>query len=324
MPTTGIIFSAARRQFLTAIAAALLAGAIAACSEQSRMPTAPAPAVLPVARVTIEASADSVRMYIGTTVDLSAVVSNPRLHALPNKKHLEWRSSEPRVATVSNVGVVTGLDTGRTLIVVVHKGAADTVRVAVVLVPVKRVIVLPSALRLDRNQTFALTAMTLDSAGGLLLGRPIVWRSSAEEVASVDALGLVKGLTVGVATITAVSEGKSGSSEVVVVPPPGEVATVVIGGGGDPAIFGTGCPDLLSDAQFYAYALDRDGFPVTHAYPPPTWSYSPDGIITFTSGRLPGPNYVQVTGIGAGTATLRATIGGVVGERLVTPYRCNR
>lgn len=69
-----------------------------------------------------------------------------------------------------------------------------------------------------------LSAVTKDPQGGIISGRTIVWSSGSPSVATVSSDGLITGVSVGITTITATSEGKRGTVEVTVVPVP--VATV--------------------------------------------------------------------------------------------------
>ena len=60
-------------------------------------------------------------------------------------------------------------------------------------------------------------SVTLKDASGIALtGRTVTWSTSAANVASVSASGVVTGLAAGVATITATSEGKSASTTITV------------------------------------------------------------------------------------------------------------
>src|SRR2546428_10482062 len=61
-----------------------------------------------------------------------------------------------------------------------------------------------------------LTATPLDAKGNPLSGRIVTWASSAPGVAIVSTGGLVTGVATGSATITATSEGKSGSAAITV------------------------------------------------------------------------------------------------------------
>jgi len=68
--------------------------------------------------------------------------------------------------------------------------------------------------------TLQLVAILKDARGNLLTGRTVSWTSGAPTVATVNTSGLVGGVTQGVATITAASEGKSDSAQLSVVPTP--------------------------------------------------------------------------------------------------------
>lgn len=100
--------------------------------------------------------------------------------------------------------------------------------------PVASVVVSPSTASLVPTQTQTLTAATKDAAGNDLAGRTITWASSANTVASVSTSGLVTAVGPGSATISATSEGQSGSA-VITVADGGQVTagggTVTAGGG---------------------------------------------------------------------------------------------
>lgn len=81
---------------------------------------------------------------------------------------------------------------------------------------VATVLVAPEAVTLSPQATQQLTATPRDAQGTPLTGRTIVWASNAPAVASVSTAGLVTALTPGTATISATSEGKSGTAEITV------------------------------------------------------------------------------------------------------------
>src|SRR5437773_589908 len=60
------------------------------------------------------------------------------------------------------------------------------------------------------------TVTPKDAGGTPLSGRTVTWSSSNTTVATVSNSGLVSGVTPGTATITATSEGKSGTSSITV------------------------------------------------------------------------------------------------------------
>ena len=81
---------------------------------------------------------------------------------------------------------------------------------------VAQVEVAPAASEVISGASRTLVATLKDEAGNLLSGRPVSWRSGSPTVATVDAGGVVRGESSGQATITATSEGVSGSALVTV------------------------------------------------------------------------------------------------------------
>jgi len=82
--------------------------------------------------------------------------------------------------------------------------------------PVASVDVAPPSAPVSAGQTVQLAATPKDSSGNPLAGRAVTWASSSASIATVNASGLVTGVAAGSATITATSEGKSGSAGVTV------------------------------------------------------------------------------------------------------------
>jgi trimeric autotransporter adhesin len=83
--------------------------------------------------------------------------------------------------------------------------------------------------RLEVGRSVPLTASLLDGAQRPVSGRTIDWSSSAPNVATVSATGLVTGVSAGTARITASSGGRSGEFEVRVVLPP-QTLRIIAGG----------------------------------------------------------------------------------------------
>ena len=79
---------------------------------------------------------------------------------------------------------------------------------------VASVTISPALADLAIGQAAELTATTLDADGNTLSGHPVTWSSSNNSVAIVSSTGLVTGLGEGSASITASSEGRSGSAQV--------------------------------------------------------------------------------------------------------------
>src|SRR5438552_2416879 len=133
------------------------------------------------------------------------------------------------VATVGASGVVAGPAAGTATITATSEGKSGTATVTVTSLPppppapVASVVVSPASASVPVGATVQLTASLKDASGNVLTGRTIAWGTSAAGVATVSASGLVTGSAAGTATITATSEGKSGTALIVVAsaPPPG-------------------------------------------------------------------------------------------------------
>ena len=84
-------------------------------------------------------------------------------------------------------------------------------------VPVSSVAVTPATATVQVGQTVQLTATAKDASGNVLPGRTVTWASSNTAVATVSGSGLVTGVAAGgPVTITATSEGQSGTAAVTV------------------------------------------------------------------------------------------------------------
>src|SRR6266705_5403229 len=132
---------------------------------------------------------------------------------------VNWSATSGSITDTSTKGgrhygkYKAGPDTGRVKVIARGQGnnLADTATVAVTLPPVASVSVSPASASVLLTQTVQLTAPTLDSTGTVLTGRTVTWSSSITGVATVNGNGLVAGVATGSATITARSEGQSGS-----------------------------------------------------------------------------------------------------------------
>lgn len=84
---------------------------------------------------------------------------------------------------------------------------------------VATVTVEPGSASLLPGATVQLAATPKDAGGAALSGRTVTWTSSDPAVATVSAAGVVTGATPGTATVTATSEGKTGTAAVTIVDP---------------------------------------------------------------------------------------------------------
>jgi len=109
---------------------------------------------------------------------------------------------------------VTGVAAGSATITATSEGKSATSAVTVTNVPVASVTVTPAIASLVVGATVQLTATPKDALGNPLSGRVVTWSSNAPGVAAVSGTVLVTGLGAGVVTITATSEGVSGTAAI--------------------------------------------------------------------------------------------------------------
>ena len=160
--------------------------------------------------------------------------------------------------------------------------------------PVASILVSPSPVTLVPGAATTLTATPKDANGIVLSGRAMQWTSSNQAVATVTAQGVVTGLTQGVATIRATSEGRTGTATVNVVstPPSNEVASVDLDAT-------TASLDEGDVKQFVATPRTGDGAPLTGLGM--QWTSSDPAVATVSA-------LGEVTAIRAGTATITVRV----------------
>ncbi len=170
---------------------------------------------VPVSSVTVSPASASVSA--GQTVQLTATPKDANGNPLSGRV-VTWASNNTSVATVNGTGLVSGVAAGSAPITATSEGQSGTASITVT-VPVASVTVSPASASVPAGQTAQLTATPKDAAGNPLSGRVITWASSNTSVATVSSSGLVTGKVAGSATITATSEGQSGTAAITVTPP---------------------------------------------------------------------------------------------------------
>ena len=199
-----------------------------------------------------------------------------------------------------------GAQAGRYKVVATDPGSglsdSATAVVTATAVPVAQVAVLPTSATASVASTVQFVAIPLDSTGTALGGRVITWASSNSSVASVDGSGLATSVTAGSATITATSEGHSGSAALTVSAVTLPVATVTV----SPASASVTAGQTV---QLTATPKDANGNTLTGRTI--NWTSSNTSVATVSSSGL-------VSGVVAGLATITATAEGKSGTSAIT------
>jgi len=172
---------------------------------------------LPVASVSV--TPGTATIGVGQTAQYAAITRDAFGNPLGGRT-VTWSSSNPAVATVNGAGQATGVAVGAATLTATSEGKSGTAALTVTNVPVASVTVSPASASVPAGQTVQLTVTPRDANGNPLSGRTVTWASSNPGVATVSGSGLVSGVAGGAATITATSEGQSGSSAITVTAPP--------------------------------------------------------------------------------------------------------
>src|SRR5688572_28064822 len=169
---------------------------------------------------------------------------------------------------------------------------------------VTRIDVTPQATDVDVTGTQQYTALAFDAQGQSVSGKTFSWRTSSSAVASISSSGLATGVAPGTATITASTDGVSGSASIRVILQTGPVARVEILP--NPASVFVSASIPLSATAYDAQGRPMDGTPFTY-------SSNNTAIATVNAVGV-------VTGVSAGTVSITAQTGNVSASAVVTVH----
>lgn len=248
---------------------------------------------VPVSSVSVEPA--TAQINFGATFTLAAAALDSTGAQLG--RPITWSTGDPAIATVSSLGVVTGMDVGTVSITATSEGKSASATITVV-IPVNHVTVTPSPHTILAGQVFALTATPRDSLNRPLV-RPVAWSTSNSGVVEVSLAGVLTGKVAGTATITVASGGKEATAAITVIPVP--VASVTL----------AAIPALVVGSNVGVSATPRDSIGGILTNRTTVWTSSDPAIVTV----LPDNRIVATT---VGSATLTGTIEGKFANVLVT------
>ena len=242
----------------------------------------------------------------GYVVQAAATLRNSGGTVVTTLAPTTWSSSNPAVATVNSIGVVSAVGLGTAIITATNSGTTGTVTISVIPPPVKTITVSAGTTTLVSGRTTQAVSTLRDTAGNVLTGRAVAWSYVTPAVATVDANGLITAVGPGSGAIVASSEGRQGFIFILVTLPP--IASVTLS---------NATPTLLmgQTTQLSVLILDVNGNPVLNA--PMSWAssaptqatVSQTGLVTALGKGVYGPVIITATvATGAGTVNGTSTV----------------
>ncbi|RKG94083.1 Ig-like domain-containing protein [Corallococcus terminator] len=191
---------------------------ISATSERHTATVAVRVKVPQVASVTLE-GVPTGPVRTGTTVRLSAIPRDAQGAPLADRV-VTWSSGDTTRAQVDATGLVTALKAGQVHITATSETKSASATLMLESPDIASVAVLADSPGLYVGQEVQLQAVLKDASGRVVTGRVVTWTSSDASLAVIDANGKVLGVGLGAVTVTATSEGTSGTASLRVLPRP--------------------------------------------------------------------------------------------------------
>lgn len=144
---------------------------------------------------------------LGETFQIKAVALDKTNKPVANAV-IQWVSSNPAVAEVSNTGLLTTKGSGNSVITLTapNTDAKSVIQCKVsILAAIK---IEPEKLELKVGEKHAMEAKVLNERGELFEDQMVGWASSNDKVVFIDDLGNITAITPGEATLTATTPSK--------------------------------------------------------------------------------------------------------------------
>lgn len=267
--------------------------------------TVPTPPPAPVASVAVTLGAASIKVGLTTP---ATVVAKDAAGTVLTGRSVTWTSSDPSLATISAAGLVTAKAAGSLTLTATVEGQTGVAALTVDApppAPVASVTLTPNSNALIVGQTTQVVVTLKDASGAALSTRAIAWGTSSTAMATVSPSGMVTALGAGQVTITATSEGQSGTTAITVTaptPPPNAVATVQVS---------LATSTLLVGQATQASAELRDAANTLLQDRGVTWTSSNPNVATVSIAGV-------VTAVTTGTASIIGMAEGKTGQATLT------
>lgn len=264
-----------------------------------------------VTATNIELNYSSYTLKKGETIQLEAIVSPENVE----NASVSWSSSSTAIASVTSSGLVTAKSVGSATITAKTKDGSNlTAKCDITVEPtlVETITLSSNMVELEVGGTYQLSATVLPETA---TNKNVTWTSSNENIMMVTSSGLVKGLAIGEATVTATAADGSGVSASATV----HVISLPV--------------NSITLNQTYVVLQVGEHFSLTATVSPANatntnvlWSSSNDDVAMVTSSGnvvalAPGETVVTATAADGSGVSASATI--VVSEILVSSITLN-
>lgn len=212
---------------------------------------------------------------------------------------IQWKSSDIKIATVSDAGLVKAVAPGKVTITATSGKASATCEVTVSPVTAQKIILSKDKVSINESDTVKIIATVQPEN---TTDKTITWSSSNEKIATVSKDGIIKAIKVGTATITAACGEVKATCEVTVLPITAEkivldLTEVSLNQSDTIKITATITPENTTDKTI-------------------TWSSSDEKIATVSTDGI-------ITAVGVGKATITASCGDIAATCEVTVLEPN-
>lgn len=125
-------------------------------------------------------------------------------HAMPLDS-VQWKSSNPAIASIISPGLAFGLQAGQSMIVGTYADQQDSALLTVIsnLADIAEVNVVPASAQIQLGDSLQMSAVIYNGYGDVLSGQTVIWMSSDPSIASITSGGKVYSLQTGHANIKA-------------------------------------------------------------------------------------------------------------------------
>jgi len=317
-PMSGSRLRARQAVSFLVVVAALLAGAGCGSSSAGSSSPGPDPEPNPGPHILgLRISPENVSLPLGGHQQFSASANYSDGRSRDVTSSVTWVSASPSVATISNAGLAVsrsvGSDTITASLDTTQASAAFSVTAAVI----TSIVVSPAVASIPRGVTQQFTATGSYSDGSQQdVTAHVQWRSSAPEIASVDASGLATGDNPGVASIAASYAGLADSGALTV----SSAALVSLDIFPDSASIPAGRTEQYTAIGTYSDGSSAD---LTHTVAwasasPDVARINPSGL---ARGKSPGSDTITAALSGIGNSSALKVTSAVLVALTVTPPR---